>query len=218
LVDVHGRHGVDMLCVTDHVVRANDPWREIEGIVVRAVDETSWSDYLLELEREAKRAWAMYRMVVVPGLELTFNHVEPAKAAHAVAVGLRTFVSVEDGIAEAMRTAAEAGSAIIAAHPFDGAEPAKKNLRLTQAFALDPSLRGLAHRFELFNRSNIFGWVAEAALPAVAGGDFHRPEHLAGWRTLVPCQRNEDALVSYLRSKRPVYLARLEATPTLAAA
>jgi hypothetical protein len=218
LVDLHGGHGVDLLCVTDHVVRADDPWREVEGVDVRAVDETSWRGYLHEIEHEARRAWALYRMLVVPGLELTFNHVDPAQAAHAVAVGLRTFVSVEDGIAEAMRMAAEAGASIIAAHPFDGPEPASQNLRLTQAFAKDPELRGLAHRFELFNRSNLFGWVAEAALPAVAGGDFHHPEHLTGWRTLIPCPRDEDALLRYLRSERPVYLTRLEADLTRLAA
>ena len=218
LVDLHGRHGVDVLCITDHVVRSNDPWREIEGVVVRAVDETSWRSYLSELERQAKRAWAMYGMLVVPGLELTFNHVDPARAAHAVAVGLRTFVSVEEGIAEAMRTAAEAGAAIIAAHPFDGAEPTSRNLRLTQAFAKSSDLRGLAHRFELFNRSNLFAWIAEAGLPAVAGGDFHHVEHLTGWRTLIPCTREEDALVDYLRSTRPVYLSRLEVDVTRVAA
>jgi hypothetical protein len=36
-----------------------------------------------------------------------------------------------------------------------------------------------------------------------ASGDFHRPEHLAGWRTLLPCERSEEAVVAYLRSPRP---------------
>jgi hypothetical protein len=74
------------------------------------------------------------------------------------------------------------------------------------------------HRFELFNRTQVFGWVAEAALPAVATGDFHRPEHLTGWKTLVPGPRDEAAVVEYLRSRRPVYLTRLESDETLLAA
>jgi hypothetical protein len=52
--------------------------------------------------------------------------------------------------------------------------------------------------------------VAEAGLPAVACGDLHRAEQLPGWTTLVPCERNEKALVDYLRSPRPVFLTRLE--------
>jgi hypothetical protein len=140
------------------------------------------------------------------------------KAAHAVAVGLSSFVSVENGIAEAIETAAEAGAAVIAAHPYGGDGPAPTSLRLTQRFARDRGLRGLVHRFELFNRAQLFGWVAEAGLPAVASGDLHRVEHLTGWKTLIPCERREDALVSYLRSTRPVYLTKFETEISRAAA
>src|SRR5689334_23171188 len=85
LVDLHGRAGFDVLCVTDHVVRSNDPWREIDGARVRSIDESRWEPHLADVEREGRRALAMYGLVVVPGLELTFNDVESVKAAHAVA-------------------------------------------------------------------------------------------------------------------------------------
>ena len=148
-------------------------------------------------------------MLVLPGLELTFNDEEPVMAAHAVAIGLREFVSVDDGIAAAMRAATEAGAAIIAAHP-NADEPALVRGRLTKRFSHDAALCDLAHRFELFNRTQLFGWVASAGLPAVACGDFHHAEHLIGWKTLLPCLHHETAIVDYLRSPRPVYLVRLE--------
>ena len=69
------------------------------------------------------------------------------------------------------------------------------------------------HRLELFNRRQLFGWVAAAGLPVVATGDFHRRGHLAGWKTLVPCAKDEEAVVAYLRSPRPVYLACLGEEP-----
>ncbi len=209
LVDLHGRNGFDVLCVTDHVVRENDPWRANE--TAGCVDERTWPEYLADVEREAARAWRTYGMLVIPGLELTFNDEQPVEAAHAVAIGLRSFVSVDHGIAEAMRTAAQAGAAIVAAHPFqmDGASVARS--RLTRRFSSDTALRALAHRFELFNRERLFGWVADARLPAVATGDFHRPEHLGGWKTLLPSLHDEAAVVEYLRSPRPVYLVRLDA-------
>ena len=147
-------------------------------------------------------------MLVIPGLELTFNDPEPVMAAHALALGLRSFVSVDDGIAEAMTSAAEAGAAIVAAHP-NGDEPALARTRLTKRFSRDVGLRGLAHRFELFNRTQLYGWVADAGLPAVASGDFHRHEHLHGWKTLLPSLHDEGAVIDYLRSPRPVYLIRL---------
>jgi hypothetical protein len=208
LVDLHGRSGFDVLCVTDHVVRTDDPWRYEEGIDFSAVDEESFPRYLADVEREAARAWKTYGMLVVPGLELTFNDDEPVMAAHAVAVGLREFVSVDDGIAEAMRTAAEAGAALVAAHPNHD-EPEPQRGRSTKRFSRDAGLQALADRFELFNRTQLFGWVADAALPAVASGDFHEPRHLLGWKTLLPSRHDERAVVDYLRSPRPVYLTRL---------
>jgi len=217
LVDLYGRNGFDVLCITDHTVRDDDPWRGTDGWVDRSVGPETWLPYLAEIEREAARAQAAYGLLVLPGLELTFNDSDPDTAAHAVAVGLRTFVSVDGGIREAIQEAVAAGAAVMAAHPFDGAQPTHRT-RLTQAFAHDPALRRLVHRFELFNRTQLFGWVADEGLPAVAAGDFHRPEHLGGWKTLVPTRRDETDLVEYLRSPRPAYLTRLEArTPLLAA-
>ncbi len=53
--------------------------------------------------------------------------------------------------------------------------------------------------------------MAEARLPAVATGDF-RLEHLATWKTLLPCRKEEAAVLDYLRSARPAYMVDLAAT------
>jgi hypothetical protein len=51
--------------------------------------------------------------------------------------------------------------------------------------------------------------VARERLPAVASGDFHRREHLATWKTLLPCAAEEEAVVEHLRSGAPAYLTAL---------
>ena len=55
----------------------------------------------------------------------------------------------------------------------------------------------------------MFDWVARAGLPAVASGDFHQVEHLATWKTLLPCEKSEPAVVAYLRSALPAYITYL---------
>jgi hypothetical protein len=40
-----------------------------------------------------------------------------------------------------------------------------------------------------------------------ANGDFHRPKHLATWKTLVPAERTEEAVLAHLRSRDPATLA-----------
>jgi hypothetical protein len=210
LIDLYGRNGFDVLAVTDHVVRANDPW--LEGC--RYVTAATYGAYLEELEREAARARRQYGLLVLPGLELSYNDVDPRAAGHALAVGLRTFVGVDGGLEPALEAAAAAGSALVAAHP---SPPGELDRRRTCMFAAQPHTRELVHRFELFNRNELFEWVARERLAALATGDFHRPEHLATWKTLLPCSPTEEAVLAYLRSPRPAYLAQLSAEVAIAA-
>jgi 3',5'-nucleoside bisphosphate phosphatase len=215
VVDLYGKAGFDVLCVTDHVLRSDDPWPLRHGRP--CVEAGNIGAYLAELDQECARARSAYGLLLVPGFELTYNDPNPGQAGHAVAVGLRSLVTMDDGPAAAMETGRAAGAAIVVAHPHDyGPTPALPYP--TCFFARNwQRLRGLYDRVELFNGSTLFSWVAENGFQAVAAGDFHRPEHLPGWTTLVPCEQDEEALVEYLRSTRPVFLTRLD-RPTLALA
>src|SRR5207248_1344961 len=71
---------------------------------------------------------------------------------------------------------------------------------------LTGGLRSLAHRFELINRSQVFEWVASAGVSGVASGDFHRPEHVSTWKTVLPVERDAAAVVDYLRSRAPAMI------------
>ena len=151
LVDLYGRSGFDVLAVTDHTVR--------DG---RHVHEGIWPQYRDAVEAERERAFALYGLLLIAGLELTYDDPDPLRAAHAVAVGL---------------------------HEFVGGRTAR--------FAAEwRELRGAVDRFELVNRHEAFPWVADACLPAVASGDFHRAEHLATWKTMLPCAKHERAVVA----------------------
>jgi hypothetical protein len=68
--------------------------------------------HLDELAAEAARAEALYGLVVIPGLELTYEHPDPRRAAHALALGLRHSVGVADGLEAALRAH---GAALVAA-------------------------------------------------------------------------------------------------------
>jgi predicted metal-dependent phosphoesterase TrpH len=222
LVDVYGNAGFDLLCVSDHALADGDPWLASQGTEARHVHAGNHAAYLRAIEEEAERARSLYGLLLVPGLEITCNDPDPVLAAHAVAVGLRSFVSPQVGIAAAMRAAREAGAAIIAAHPH-GEERDAFPLRTTQRFFREwDQLAPLVDRVELFNRHDVFPWVAARRLPAVASGDFHRPEHLSSWKTLLPCAWKEQAVIAHLHSPKPAYLLpfaaeRLPAEPRVAA-
>ena len=40
----------------------------------------------------------------------------------------------------------------------------------------------------------------------MATGNVHRADHVASWKTLVPCAKDADALMAHLRSHAPVYV------------
>lgn len=190
LVDVYGRLGFDVLGVTDHVA--------VGSCRAAAVALEDWHAYVHEIDREAQRALREYGLLVIPGVELTADTADPDGSAHALALGLRSRPETADLVA-AIRSAARLGAAVVAAHPYARADLTPK--RPTRRFFVEHDLfRPLVHRWELFNRREVFAWVAEAGLPAIASGDVHRPEHVASWKTLLRCQLDEASVLAFLRS------------------
>jgi predicted metal-dependent phosphoesterase TrpH len=199
LVDLYGDAGFDVLCVTDHTVSLSDP-------TPVAVDPWIWPSYVDAVRAEAERAAAQYRLLVIPGLELTENDDDPNRSAHVLALGLDRHVSMESGVIAAVQEAERQGAALVAAHPYSESDvtPFRATLRIWRELE---EFRQLVHRFELFNRFEVFGWVADRRLPVVATGDTHTAEQLSSWKTLVPCRKDERAVIDHLRSRQPVYLA-----------
>jgi hypothetical protein len=116
IVDLYGRNGFDVLCVTDHVNRSDDPWLPADAPAC-GITRANFDDYLAELDAQAERAMREYGLLLLAGAELTYNDLDPYLAAHAVAVGCRTFVSVDDGLDVALANARGEGAALVAAHP-----------------------------------------------------------------------------------------------------
>jgi predicted metal-dependent phosphoesterase TrpH len=198
LVDLYGRHEFDVLCITDHMLRSDHARYRLRP--------QTYPHYLATIEREARRAREQYDLLVIPGVELTHLADNPDDAGHALAIGLRDHCSLDHGLEPAMGAARDAGAAIIAAHPH-GPRDDPNRARTTRFFSRNwRRLDGLVDRYELFNRRQTFGWVAEAGLPGIATGDFHRLEHLRTWKTLLPCAKTEAAVVDHLRSSRRAYI------------
>src|SRR5262252_10608395 len=84
LVDLYGGAGFDVLAVTDHVHRS-------DGCGISA---DNFSAYLAAVEAEAERAATRYGLLVIPGLELTYDDPDPRRAAHVLALGVRSFVGL----------------------------------------------------------------------------------------------------------------------------
>lgn len=198
LVDLYGEHGFDVLCITDHSVRLEDP-------TPTAVERWTWPSYIAAVRAEAERALKEYDLLVIPGLELSDNDDDPDLSAHVLAIGLNEHISVDTGIVTALEQANDLRAAVIAAHPYAAGDVTP--LRATRRIARErDTFARLIHRYELFNRNEVFTWVAEARLPSIASGDVHRTAHLSSWKTMLPCEKEPAAVVEYLRSRGGVCL------------
>jgi hypothetical protein len=56
LVDLYGGRGFDVLCISDHTVRSDDPWRTPSEWPARDVRREVHASYVAEILQEASRA------------------------------------------------------------------------------------------------------------------------------------------------------------------
>src|SRR5580693_3509824 len=86
LVDFYGSRGFGALAITDHLCED----RTLIGRAARLLGQTltpaSFPLYMEILKSEAARAWDQYKMVVLPGFELSKNSISNHRSAHIVGV------------------------------------------------------------------------------------------------------------------------------------
>ena len=117
IVDAFGRTGHDVIAITDHVVNEDSLLGKIAHSCRLSITKDNWDAYRAELESETRRAWDEYRMVVLPGVELTRNALTGKRSAHALALNLDRFVSADGPVEEMLTRAREAGAVTVACHP-----------------------------------------------------------------------------------------------------
>lgn len=108
VIDLFGRSGHDAIAITDHIVNTDSVVGKVTHRFKVSLTERTFGAYLDELERERKRAWDQYRMVVLAGCELTQNAITRRNSAHVLALGIDRFISangtVEEMLVRAKRT------------------------------------------------------------------------------------------------------------------
>ncbi len=208
IVDLFGKSGHDAIAITDHVVNSDTLLGRAAHGLGLSVTRANFEAYLAEIEREARRAWDRYRMIVLAGVELTRNAASGSRSAHALAIGLDRFVSADGPMEEALARARDAGAVTIACHPNEQSDWFANTFYLWKRRR---EIEALVDRWELACRWDLFPPVARARLPYVASSDFHKPAHLWAWKTLLECDRTPEAIFAALRSKVELGATRLPA-------
>ncbi len=213
VVDLFGQSGHDVIAITDHIVNHDSGLGKIAHRIRHSLNPETWKRYAEEIAREAERAWRAYRMLVLPGAEMTRNTINRDTSVHALALGLDEFLAADGDPLEMLREIKARGAVSVACHPHEMSEWFANTWYLWNRRKL---VAGLVDLWEVGCRWELFPVISRESLPHMANSDFHRPEHLYAWKTLLKAEKTRESVLAALRRGSGIGVLRL--TPGEAAA
>jgi PHP domain len=214
VVDLFGRSGHDAIAITDHIVNRDNRLGRIAHAFRRSLDPETWTRYREEIRSEAQRAWKTYGMLVLPGAEMTRNTIDRDTSVHVLALGLTEYLSADGDPLEMLGEIRARGAVSVACHPHEMSEFYANTWFLWNRRKV---VSGLVDLWEVGCRWDLFPVVSREMLPHIANSDFHRPEHLYAWKTLLPSEKTVRGVLAALRRGTGIGVLRLtpgEATAT----
>jgi hypothetical protein len=147
------------------------------------------------------RALAKYGMLVIPGVEITKNYLSEQESAHVLLVDVKRYISAELPWDDILVEGRRQGALVIACHPHYTDHEVHDTLYFwnnRQKFSRH------FDAWEVANRSDLFSVVSLNNYPILANGDFHKAQHLYSWKTLLPCEKDVEAVKACIRDNRGV--------------
>lgn len=211
VIDLYGQTGrFDVIAITDHILTQRDllgrAGRMISlGLKEFSVTRSRFDAYLAEIRAEAVRAHELYDLLVIPGAEVTQNHIRSHHNAHIVALNLHEFISADQPAEQILREIRRQGALSIACHPH---HRATRRFEIGTSYLWDHRKRlvDLVDVWEAANRDDLFSVTSLKHLPYVANSDFHKPKHLYSWKTLLRCEKDWTAIARTLRENVDIAL------------
>jgi 3',5'-nucleoside bisphosphate phosphatase len=211
VIDLYGRtKRFDVIAITDHILMKRDLLARSGRLLTLgqkqfSVTEATFDQYIAEIDVEARRAKRLYDLLVIPGAEITQNHIRSKKNSHIVALNIQKFITADQPAEDILRDIRRQGALSIACHLH---HRTTTRLEIGTCYLWDhrKSLADLVDVWEAANRDDLFSVTSLKHYPYVASSDFHKPKHLYSWKTLVRCEKNWDAIARTLRNNFDVAL------------
>lgn len=191
LVDLMGQNGVGAIAITDHLCEE----KTFLGKAARFLDKTltrkTFPAYIELLKAERERAWRQYKMVVIPGVEITKNSFSHNDSAHILALDIQEYIHPDKPLREILLDIKAQGGLAVAAHPvFTGRSEHQTHLLWNQKEELQDSI----DLWEVASGPRLFQEVQKSRLRKIANSDLHKPEQLRSWKTKFACEKHVDAI------------------------
>ena len=202
MVDFYGQRGFDCLCITDHLCDPKRLLGKLVNLTGLVIPPGEMEAYFEEIEREKKRAWAKYDLLLMTGVEFNKDGYTAKTSTHLLGVDLKQPIDPSLDIKELIAEIHAQGGLAIASHPHEmKSEWGKDTLYLWEHV---DEYAPLLDAWEVANRDDIFNPVGLKKLPFIASSDFHKPKHIHSWKTLLYCEKEAEAIKHCIRVNRDV--------------
>ena len=204
LVDFYGQRGFDCLAITDHLCDPERLLGRLVNLTGLVIPPDGVEAYFEEIEREKKRAWAKYDLLLMTGIEFNKDGYTPKTSTHLLGVDLKQPIDASLGIRELIAAIHAQDGLAVASHPHEVKSPWGRNTLYLWEH-LD-EYAPLIDAWEVANRDDIFNPVGLKKLPFIANSDFHKPKHIHSWKTVLHCEKEAEAIKQCIRVNRDVSL------------
>jgi hypothetical protein len=198
LVDLYGSRGFGAIAITDHLCETHTLMGKAATYLGRTLTEATFPLYIEILKSEAERAWRQYRMVVLPGLEITKNSLSNSRSAHVLAIGSQILFNANQDILKVTRDIRASGGLAIAAHPVSTRKLEKQTYHLWDR---REELRNEFDAWEVASGQHLFEEVLKSDLPKLANSDLHVRKQFNSWKTVLTCERHPEAILDAIRKQ-----------------
>lgn len=199
LVDFYGTRGFGCIAITDHICEKKSFLGFAAKALQYALSEENFPKYLEMIHEQAERAWQTYRMLVIPGFELSKNSWSNQRSAHVLGLGITEWMPAELDVLEMSRRLRAQGALSIAAHPVHTGLFEPQTLHL---WGRREELRNAFDAWEVASGRFFSKEVHESGLPLIATSDLHRPKQITAWKTLLHVRAGERSIEAVLDAVR----------------
>jgi len=221
VIDLYGQTGrFDVIAITDHILMQKDLLARAGRLATLGrrrfgVDEGVFAEYLADLRDAARYAKQRYGLLVIPGAEVTQNHIRGKKNAHIIALDIKEYISADQNPRDILLEIRRQHALSIACHPH---HRTTRRIEISTCYLWDhrKALSELVDVWEAANRDDLFSVTSLKHYPYVANSDFHKEKHLYSWKTLVRAEKNWPAIRRALKANTDVALTLFRKGPSAA--
>jgi hypothetical protein len=199
IIDIYGSRGFGVIAITDHVCETKSFMGVAAHWLNRSLTKERFKDYIQMIEQESARAWKQYRMLVLPGVEITKNALRSQKSAHILGLGVRTWIDPDQEISLILKDIRAQGGVTVAAHPVFTLDPSY--IPTLQLWRDRQSLSELVDAWEVASGHTLFDEVFKSGLPMLANSDLHHVKQIRSWKTMIDCRKTENAVLRSIKSQ-----------------